>query len=489
MTELNGPSGINLIPRGPDAFLARLTLVDLAERSLDLQYYRWQDDTVGKLLIGAVMRAADRGVRVRLLIDDVGASPDDRTLLLLDAHPNIEVRLFNPIASRSVKALWMISDFSRVNRRMHNKSITADNQMTIVGGRNIGDEYFEASTVMNYADLDALAIGAAVAAVSARFDRYWNSPIVYGITELRHESPASGDLERAAAGLRAFEQQQRDARYAQAMRESRLSQELRDGRVSFSPARIEVTSDDPIKVEHAGKDRSQNLMPQLRPQFDGARESVMLVSPYFVPRKGGVEFLRSLRARGVRVRVLTNGLASTDVVPVFGKYKKYRRQLLEAGVELYEIDPALRPRRTGRPAADVRGRERDRRESAARGAARQGLVVRLPPVLRGVDEPRSAVGVHEHRDRVPRRCARRRGTPVRRPGRDVRTRCVPPRADDDVERCQAPGMGGHRQGRRAALHERAAREPLAALQGVDVRDPADRIADVSETPCCANTRP
>jgi putative cardiolipin synthase len=111
-------------------------------------------------------------------------------------------------------------------------------------------------------------------------------------------------------------------------------------------------------------------MPQLRPQFDGARESVMLVSPYFVPRKGGVEFLRSLRARGVRVRVLTNGLASTDVLPVFGKYKKYRRQLLEAGVELYEIDPAARPRRTGRPAADGR---RPRRERAARGAARQGL--------------------------------------------------------------------------------------------------------------------
>ena len=101
MTELNGPSGINLIPRGPDAFLARLTLVDLAERSLDLQYYIWHDDTVGKLLVGAVLRAADRGVRVRLLIDDVGASPDDRTLLLLDAHPNIEVRLFNPFASRA----------------------------------------------------------------------------------------------------------------------------------------------------------------------------------------------------------------------------------------------------------------------------------------------------------------------------------------------------------------------------------------------------
>ncbi len=367
MTELNGPSGINLIPRGPDAFLARLTLVDLAERSLDLQYYSWDDDTVGKLLIGAVMRAADRGVRVRLLIDDVGASPDDRTLLLLDAHPNIEVRLFNPISTRSVKALWMISDFSRVNRRMHNKSITADNQMTIVGGRNIGDEYFEASTAMNYADLDALAIGAAVAAVSARFDRYWNSPIVYGITELRHESPASGDLERAAEGLRAFEQQQRDARYAQAMRESRLSQELRDGRVSFSPARIEVTSDDPIKVEYAGKDRSQNLMPQLRPQFDGARESVMLVSPYFVPAQG--------RRRVPAVAACARGPGEgAHQRPRIGRRVARFREVQEvppsaarSGRRALRDRSRLRPRRTGRPAADVRRRERDRRESAARG--------------------------------------------------------------------------------------------------------------------------
>ena len=340
LSQLNGPSGITLLPRGPDAFLARLTLVDLAERSLDLQYDIWHNDTVGKLLLGAVIRAADRGVRVRLLLDDVGAAPEDRTLLVLDAHRNIEVRLFNPISTRSAKALWMIADFSRVNGRMHNKSITADNQITVVGGRNIGDEYFEASTVMNYGDLDVLAIGAAVPAVSERFDRYWNSSIVYGITELRHDLPAPDDVVRASARLRAFEQQQRDTSYTRAMRESQLSQELRDGRVSFSPARIEVAADDPLKVEQAGRDRSQNLMPQTRPQFDRAHHSVMLVSPYFVPRKGGVDFLRSLSARGVRVRVLTNGLASTDVVAVFGKYKRYRRQLLEAGVELYEIDPA-----------------------------------------------------------------------------------------------------------------------------------------------------
>ena len=199
MSELNGPSGINLMPPGPDAFVARLTLVNLAERSLDLQYYSWQDDMVGKLLLGAVLRAADRRGPRATAHRRRGCGARRSELLLLDAHPNIEARLLNPISTRSAKALWMISDFRRVDRRMHNKSFTQDNQMTIVGGRNIGDEYSEASTVMNYGDLDALAIGAAVAAVSARFDRYWNSPIVYGIRELRHDSllrPASSNTRR-----------------------------------------------------------------------------------------------------------------------------------------------------------------------------------------------------------------------------------------------------------------------------------------------------
>ena len=338
---------------------------------------------------------------------------------------------------------------------------------------------FEASAVMNYGDLDALAIGAAAAAVSARFDRYWNSPIVYAITELRHDSPAVGDLERGAAALRAFEQQQRDARYAQAMRESRLSQELRDGRVSFYPARIEVTADDPIKVEQAGKDRSQDLMPQLGPQFAAARKSVMLVSPYFVPRKGGVEFLRTLRARGVRVQVLTNGLASTDVVPVFGKYRRYRRQLLEAGVELYEFDPD--PSRDGPTGPVQTPGGRNVTDGDAPRAGLHGKVLSFDCLRFFVGsmnlDPRSAFTNTEIG--FLRRCARRRGTPVRRARRDVRTRCLPPRAGEGVEWNQAHGMGGHRQGTRAALYERAAREPLAALQGVDLRDPAHRIADVS----------
>ena len=341
MSELQGASsGIHLMPRGPDAFLARLALVETADKSLDLQYFLWHPDTVGKLLLAAVLRAADRGVRVRILIDDIGSLPKDENLLVIDQHPNIEVRLFNPAASRSARSLWVLTDFSRVNRRMHNKSFTADNRMAIVGGRNIGDEYFEASTTLDYGDLDALVIGSAVSDVSAQFDRYWNSPVVYGIGELHKHRPTSEDSARIAESLREFENSQRGQGYAQAMRDSLIAQEILAGRVVYNPAAISVKADDPIKVAQPRADPSKNLMPQLAPAFSEVSDRLILVSPYFVPRKAGVQLLRDVRARGVRVTVVTNGLGSTDVPPVFAKYKKYRRPLLEAGVELYEVNPA-----------------------------------------------------------------------------------------------------------------------------------------------------
>ena len=341
MSELHGAqSGIHLLPRGPDAFLARLALVEAADKSLDLQYFIWSPDMVGKLLMAAVLRAADRGVRVRILIDDIGSMAKDETLLVIDQHPNIEVRLFNPAANRSARNLWKLTDLSRVNRRMHNKSFTADNRVTIVGGRNIGDEYFEASAALDFADLDALVIGSAVSGVSARFDRYWNSPVVYGISELHKHQPTSEDRTRIAEALREFENAQRGQSYTQAMRDSQIAQEILAGRVVYQPATISVKADDPIKVEKPGADPSKNLMRQLAPEFGEVRDSLILVSPYFVPRKAGVQVLRDLRARGVQVTVVTNGLGSTDVPPVFAKYKKYRRPLLEAGVKLYEVNPA-----------------------------------------------------------------------------------------------------------------------------------------------------
>jgi putative cardiolipin synthase len=234
----------------------------------------------------------------------------------------------------------MAGDFSRTNRRMHNKSLTADNQVTIVGGRNIGDEYFEASPELDFGDLDALAVGAVVKDVSDEFDRYWNSPVVYGITELRESRPSPEESARALASLREFERRQEGQAYAQALRDSELLRELLDGRIEFTAARVTLRADDPAKVEKPGEDRSKDLLPQLLPEFAKTREQLVLVSPYFIPGEKGVEALRQVRERGVGVRVLTNSLASTDVVPVFAAYRKYRRDLLEAGAEIYEVDPA-----------------------------------------------------------------------------------------------------------------------------------------------------
>jgi cardiolipin synthase C len=190
-------SAVLLFERGTDAFLARLGLAELAEKSLDVQYYIWHGDTTGKVLADSLLNAADRGVRVRLLLDDIGTAADDTKLLALDGHPKIEVRLFNPVANRSFRMLGMVADFGRTNRRMHNKSFTADNQATIVGGRNIGDEYFEARPDVGFSDLDLLAFGPAVQAVSSQFDRYWNSPSAYPISPV--ERPAKRRSHAAAA--------------------------------------------------------------------------------------------------------------------------------------------------------------------------------------------------------------------------------------------------------------------------------------------------
>jgi len=349
LAGLPRPNGVHLMHRGQDAYLARLALAELAERSLDVQYYIWHADQTGRLLVTALLRAADRGVRVRVLIDDVGTAANDMGLLLLDRHPNIEVRLFNPVASRSARILGMAFDFARTNRRMHNKSFTADNQFTIIGGRNIGDEYFEAHSEVDFGDLDSLTIGAAVADVSTLYDRYWNSPVVYAIGDLTTERPDAAAYEQARAALQEVVRTQRGQAYDQALRESVLAGQLRAGKIPFTAANVRVLADDPAKVERPDEDRSKNLGPQLMPEFAGLRNQLMLVSPYFIPGDEGVQSLRRLRESGIRVRVLTNSLASTDEAAVYSGYAKYQRALLEAGVELYEISPAAAREGTGKP--------------------------------------------------------------------------------------------------------------------------------------------
>ncbi len=241
-----GPSGFRPLKSGVDALLARIILAEAAQRSLDVQYYIWHDDLTGRIFANALLRAADRGVRVRVLLDDVGAQANDAVLLSLDSHPNIEIRLFNPVASRSFRGLSMLSDFSRVNRRMHNKAYVADNQMAILGGRNIGDEYFEASSEVAFGDLDVLTVGPVVAEVSTAFDQFWNAPSSYPITTLLGRDNDSDTLSALRAELAAYIETNRDSPYV-TRAGSRLAEEAASGRYAYYWGKATLLYDDPVQ--------------------------------------------------------------------------------------------------------------------------------------------------------------------------------------------------------------------------------------------------
>ena len=334
-----GQDAFHLLTDPVDALDARVLLADRAERSLDLQYYIWHDDLTGHELADAVMRAADRGVRVRALLDDLGTNADDRKLLEISAHPNIEIRLFNPVASRRFKKLGTLFEFSRVNRRMHNKAMIADNQAAIVGGRNIGDEYFGASSMLEFGDLDVVVHGPVVKDISTEFDTFWNSPYAYPVDTLVGHDAAPGGLERERERLRDYLRAMEDNPYVLEARQ-RLDRIVHGQGTELSWGHATVLYDDPSKIAHPPKDSDGHLMPQLRALALQPRHDLLIVSPYFVPGKEVVERLRALTARGVRVTVLTNSLASTDVAAVHAGYRRYRSDLVNAGVRLYERRPS-----------------------------------------------------------------------------------------------------------------------------------------------------
>ena len=330
-----GLSGIYPLVDGRDAFAARALLAHRAERSLDLQYYIWRNDLTGVLMLDALRSAAARGVRVRLLLDDNNTAGLDPTLVALDREPNIEVRLFNPFAQRAWRGLGYLTDFSRLNRRMHNKSFTADNQVTIVGGRNIGDEYFGAADDVLFVDLDVMAIGAAVQAVSRDFDRYWNSESAYPIAVLADGAAAEAPqvlTERTAALSSAPAAQA----YLQAQRSLPFVEQLARRSLPLEWARARLVSDDPAKVRGAGQARA-GVGTRLRALLGEPEGQLDLVSPYFVPGEGSTAALAAISAHGAAVRILTNSLEATDVAAVHAGYVKWRRELLQAGVSLYEL--------------------------------------------------------------------------------------------------------------------------------------------------------
>lgn len=346
-----GKSGIYPLPDARDAFAARALLAQAAERTLDLQYYIWHGDMSGTLLLNAVRDAADRGVRVRLLLDDHGTSGIDTTLAALDSHPSIEVRLFNPFVIRNPRGINYLFDFFRLNRRMHNKSFTADNQVTIIGGRNVGDEYFGATDGLLYVDLDVMAVGPVVSEMSKDFDRYWASKSSYPVAGLLPAiSPARIAEIASAASL--IKEDPAAIAYIDAIRNSSFIRELVERRLPMQWAATRMISDDPAKG--LGLAPPEGLLLQKLKEIIGEPQTkVDLVAPYFVPGAEGSAAFVELAKRGVKLRILSNSWEATDAVaPVHAFYTKWRTSLLEGGIELYELrrlSPAVEARKNDGP--------------------------------------------------------------------------------------------------------------------------------------------
>jgi putative cardiolipin synthase len=331
-----GQSGFTLIRKGRPAFSGRIAMTAMAEKSLDLQYYIWERDTTGRILALKLIEAADRGVRVRVLVDDNNIAERDSPIASIDAHPNIEIRIFNPFAHRGSRLFGYLTDFDRLNHRMHNKVIIADNALAIVGGRNIGDDYFGVDPHANFRDLDIAAAGPVVRDLSRVFDRFWNGEWSYPIASLADRAYTEGDLQQIVATMSDLV---RKEVYPYPLDEDvdTLRGQMAEIRDSFVWAPGRVVWDDPSSVQE-GKEASA-MEDALHRKIQTLQRELLIESAYFVVRDRGVRVAGQLQQKGVRVRILTNSLASNDVVPAHAGYAKRRKALVENGVELYELRP------------------------------------------------------------------------------------------------------------------------------------------------------
>jgi len=336
-------TGVVPLTNGLDAFIARLAIITAATTSVDLQYYIYRPDETGKLLVWHLLDAAERGVRVRILLDDLTTKELDHGLMLLSMHPNIHIRLFNPSSSRVYRGLEFITGFSRMNHRMHNKSLTVDNSATIVGGRNIGNEYFSNNEDVDFGDFDLLAIGEAVDEVSNQFDLYWNAEVTVPIETLSDKSFTEEELNDVDESYRAERSDFESSEYLGRLELSLFLEELREQKLKWYWGKAEVVFDPPQKAQR--KDNQLWLLSDLSKFLESAEEEAMIVSPYFVPTAQGTRDLVAASQSGLKITVVTNSLAATDVLAVHAGYQGYRKALLDGGVKIYEVraDPEHRP--------------------------------------------------------------------------------------------------------------------------------------------------
>jgi phosphatidylserine/phosphatidylglycerophosphate/cardiolipin synthase-like enzyme len=330
-------SGIRLLSSGDEALASLIALADHAERTLDIQYYIIHEDDSTRTLLHHVRLAADRGVRVRVLVDDLNTAGEDRRFMHLSSHANVEVRVFNPFTagrfSTWTRLIASATDIRRINHRMHNKLFVADNALAITGGRNIGDAYFTLDRHSNFVDLDVVAAGSIVPELSASFDEFWNSKYAIPI------STVASAVESEAAPPPLVEAEfSANARW--------LERELDAHKVQLTWVPATVLADQPAKIaSETSPEEEVTIANDITALMKAAKQELIIISPYFVPGKQGVALISDLVARGVRVRILTNSLASTDSPLVDIGYSRYRVALLKLGVELREMRPKLGQKR------------------------------------------------------------------------------------------------------------------------------------------------
>ncbi len=344
--EHPGLSGFRLLADGAESFALRMRIAEKAEKTLDVQYFVLQQDETGQLLLGALLAAADRGVRVRMLLDDAVGIDGGAKIRPLSAHPNIEIRVFNPFVARQelafLRGVEYLIQVGRLDYRMHNKLFVADNAIAVTGGRNIGDEYFQASTELEFGDFDLAVAGPMVRDLSRTFDIFWNDRLAIPVEAQPLGNPSPTDLDAARAALAGHKAKSATSVYVATLAKGDPVAEMLSGKRPLVWAKSTLAYDSPDKASTLnGEHPGQLIWKRVAVATESVKSDLIIVSPYLVPGASELKLIRQLRERGVRVRILTNSLASTDMPIVHAGYRNHRVPLLEMGVELFEVRPKL----------------------------------------------------------------------------------------------------------------------------------------------------